>query len=87
MFSVIFWPAFIEAVNHMPVEALRGYNGARMNPLPAPRVQGSTEWERFDNAVRKVFSVAAEATQREKAGMEAVKAKTKLAKGATRRSS
>jgi hypothetical protein len=27
-----------------------------MNPLPAPKVPGNTEFERFDYAVRKVFS-------------------------------
>jgi len=29
-----------------------------MNPLPAPQVPGKTEWERFDNAVRKVFALS-----------------------------
>ena len=29
-----------------------------MKPLPAPNVPGNTEAERFDNAVRKMFSVA-----------------------------
>jgi hypothetical protein len=29
-----------------------------MNPLPAPKVPGNSDWERFDNAVRKVFSPA-----------------------------
>ena len=28
-----------------------------MNPLPAPKVPGKTEFERFDNAVRQVLSV------------------------------
>lgn len=28
-----------------------------MNPHPAPKVPGKTEWERFDNAVRKALSV------------------------------
>lgn len=51
-----------------------------MNPLPPPHVPGSTEWERFDNAVRKVFGVPAEAIQREKERMEAAKAKKKAAK-------
>ena len=31
-----------------------------MNPLPAPKVPGNTEAERFDNAVRKIFSVSKE---------------------------
>jgi hypothetical protein len=29
-----------------------------MKPLPAPKVPGSTEAERFDNALRHVFSVS-----------------------------
>lgn len=32
-----------------------------MNPLPAPKVPGNTEAERFDNAVRKMFSVSKKA--------------------------
>jgi hypothetical protein len=31
-----------------------------MKPLPAPNVPGNTEAERFDNAVRKMFSVSKE---------------------------
>jgi len=31
-----------------------------MKPLPAPHVSGKTESERFDNAVRKIFSVSKE---------------------------
>ena len=34
--------------------------GARMKPLPAPHVPGRTEAERFDNAVRMMFSVSKE---------------------------
>jgi hypothetical protein len=26
-----------------------------MNPLPPPHVAGKTEWERFNNAVRKII--------------------------------
>jgi hypothetical protein len=29
-----------------------------MKPLPAPRVPGRTEFERFDNAVRQVLTVS-----------------------------
>ena len=29
-----------------------------MKPTPAPNVPGNTDAERFDNAVRKVFSVS-----------------------------
>jgi hypothetical protein len=31
-----------------------------MKPLPAPEVPGKTEFERFDNAVRHVFTVSKE---------------------------
>ena len=31
-----------------------------MKPLPSPYVPGKTEAERFDNAVRKIFSVSKE---------------------------
>ncbi len=30
----------------------------KMKPHPAPHVPGNTEAERFDNAVRKMFTVA-----------------------------
>jgi hypothetical protein len=36
-----------------------------MKPLPAPRVPGDTEFRRFDNAVRRVFSVSKEAFVKE----------------------
>jgi hypothetical protein len=31
-----------------------------MNPLPAPKVPGKSEFERFDNAMRQVLSVSKE---------------------------
>lgn len=31
-----------------------------MKPLPAPHIPGNTEAEKFDNAVRKMFSVSKE---------------------------
>jgi hypothetical protein len=31
-----------------------------MRPLPAPQVSGKTEFERFDNAMRRVLSVSKE---------------------------
>jgi len=31
-----------------------------MKPLPAPNVPGKTEFDRFDNAMRKVLSVSKE---------------------------
>jgi hypothetical protein len=45
---------------------IRLYN-VRMNPLPAPKVPGKTEFERFDNAVRQVLSVPKEAVLRQEA--------------------
>jgi hypothetical protein len=48
-----------------------------MNPHSAPSVPGNAEWERFDNAVRKVFSVPAEALQKEKKRAKAEQAKKK----------
>jgi hypothetical protein len=45
-----------------------------MKPLPAPRVPGKTEFERFDNAVRQVLTVSKEELlkreEREKAPRE-----------------
>jgi hypothetical protein len=38
-----------------------------MKPLPAPPVPGNTEAERFDNAVRKTFTVSKEEMQRREA--------------------
>jgi hypothetical protein len=38
-----------------------------MKTLPAPVVPGNTEAERFDNAVRKVFTVSKEEMQRREA--------------------
>jgi hypothetical protein len=31
-----------------------------MKPLPAPHVPGNTEFERFDNAMRRILSVSKE---------------------------
>jgi hypothetical protein len=31
-----------------------------MKPLPAPEIPGKTEFERFDNAVRRVLTVSKE---------------------------
>jgi len=38
-----------------------------MKPLPAPPVPGKTEAQRFDNAVRKTFTVSKEEMQRREA--------------------
>ena len=52
-----------------------------MKPQSAPNGPGNTEWERFDNAVRKVFSVPTETIQKEKTGIERRRVKKKMAKG------
>lgn len=49
-----------------------------MNPRPAPPIPGNTQWERFDNAVRKVFSVPPEAIQKEKERMKEARVKRKV---------
>ena len=36
-----------------------------MKPLPAPQVPGTTERERLDNAVRKMFSLSKEDIHKE----------------------
>lgn len=46
-----------------------------MKPLPAPHVPGDTDFQRFDNAVRKVFSVSKEAFLREDERLKALKEK------------
>jgi len=38
-----------------------------MNPLPAPPVPGNTEYERFENAFRKILTVSKEELQRREA--------------------
>lgn len=38
-----------------------------MKPAPAPPVPGKTEAERFDNAIRKTFTVSEEEMQRREA--------------------
>jgi hypothetical protein len=44
-----------------------------MNVRPAPSVPGKTESERFDNAVRKVFTVSKEEMQRREAEWQKTK--------------
>lgn len=51
-----------------------------MKPLPAPPVPGTTEAERFDNAVRKTFTVSKEEMQRREAEWQRNQATTKTAK-------
>ncbi len=38
-----------------------------MKPLPAPHVPGKTEFERFDNAVRRVLTISKEELLRREA--------------------
>lgn len=54
-----------------------------MKPAPAPNVPGNTEAERFDNAVRKVFSVSKEAYLKEEARLKKLRARKRRAKKAT----
>ena len=51
-----------------------------MNPLPAPKVPGDTEAERFDNAVRKMFVVSKEELQKRDAKWSRDRAKKKAKK-------
>ena len=51
-----------------------------MKPTPAPKVDGSTPWERLDNAVRTVFSVPADAVLKEEAKLKRLRAKKRAKK-------
>ena len=51
-----------------------------MKPLPAPEVPGNTEWERFDNAFRKIISVPKEAFLKEEARLKTARARQRAAK-------
>jgi hypothetical protein len=44
-----------------------------MKPLPPPVVPGTTEAERFDNAVRKIFSVSKDAYLKEEARLKRIR--------------
>jgi hypothetical protein len=39
-----------------------------MKPLPAPNVSGKTDFERFENAMRRVLTVSKELLKREAQG-------------------
>lgn len=58
---------------------IRGMRGLRyhsaMKPLPVPLVPGKTESERFDNAVRKTFTVSKEEIARREAEWQKAKGK------------
>jgi hypothetical protein len=51
-----------------------------MKPQPAPPVPGNTEWERFDNAFRKIISVPKEAFVKEEARLKLAREKRRTAK-------
>jgi hypothetical protein len=51
-----------------------------MKPLPAPHVPGNTEAEKFDNAVRKMFSVSKEDLLKREAKWKRTRARKKRAK-------
>ena len=51
-----------------------------MKPEPAPQVPGNTEFERFDNAVRKMFTVSKKDVMREEAKQKRARARKKQAK-------
>jgi hypothetical protein len=51
-----------------------------MKPLPAPSVPGNTEAERFDNAVRKIFTVSKEDVLKREAKWKRARAKKRQAK-------
>jgi hypothetical protein len=46
-----------------------------MKPQPAPSVPGDTDTERFDNAVRKLFTVSKEEMQRREAEWQRLQSK------------
>jgi len=50
-----------------------------MKPAPPPNVPGNTEAERFDNALRKVFSVPKEAYLKEESRLAKLRARRKRA--------
>jgi hypothetical protein len=51
-----------------------------MKPLPAPNVPGNTEAEKFDNAVRKIFSVSKEELIKREAEWQLLRKRKNLAK-------
>ena len=51
-----------------------------MKPLPAPEVPGNNDWERLDNAVRKVFGVSKEALLKEEERLKSLRPKRTLRK-------
>lgn len=56
------------------------YYENEMKPAPAPKVRGNTEAERFDNGVRKLFTVSKAAYLKEEARLKKLRARKKPAK-------
>ena len=54
-----------------------------MKPAPAPYVPGDTEAERFDNAVRKMFTVSKEDLLKEEAKLKQARTRKTKAKKAS----
>ena len=50
-----------------------------MKPEPAPHVPGNTDFERFDNAVRKMFTVSKKDVMKEEAKRKRARARKKRA--------
>ena len=53
-----------------------------MKPTPAPKVRGSTSWERLDSAVRTIFRVPKEALLKDEARLKKLRAKKRAKKHA-----
>jgi len=51
-----------------------------MKPAPAPQVPGRTEAERFDNAVRKLFTVSKEDYLKEEARLKKLRERKRRTK-------
>jgi hypothetical protein len=51
-----------------------------MKPLPTPKIPGDTDAERFDNAVRKIFTVSKDDVLKAEAKWKRSRARKKQAK-------
>lgn len=52
-----------------------------MKPAPAPKVPGSTPWERFDSAVRMALKVPKETLLKDEVRARKLRAKKRAKKG------
>jgi hypothetical protein len=57
----------VQNYEEMHLKSKQRYTETAMKTLPPPAVPGKTEAERFDNAVRKTFTVSKEEMQRREA--------------------